>query len=147
MKKTTLAQLKNKLKGVRAVRKLLEDPKRWTTGREGRNAAGYGVSPVATNAVSWCLIGGLRNVGLERTALGAPGDVLNLNDTLGCYDPDRDARLKLGPSKGTSSSRDEIILHRRVMLFLDFNELALRDEYEERVTAANKKISAMLKEV
>lgn len=143
MKKTTLVQLKEQIAAVKNIRNLFRDQKRWYIGAEAVDKNGEDASPSGKNAVRWCLIGGLKKYGQKRTTFGIPGQVIDLNDDLDYDDPDGCHQyISVRESLGDRRRR---ILHRRVMLFLDFNLLAMQDEYKERVSAANKKIYALLK--
>lgn len=53
------------LEELRAVRDLLADPARFTTGTLARDARGWPVSPTQYLACRWCLVGAIRKVGRD----------------------------------------------------------------------------------
>ncbi len=47
---------------LKAARKLISDPKHWTTGVLARDKFGQNIYPTHSNAVCWCSLGALTHV-------------------------------------------------------------------------------------
>lgn len=54
--------MKQTLQDLTAVRALLESPEKWTQGVFARDTDSLSVEPDSASAVSWCLIGAIRQV-------------------------------------------------------------------------------------
>lgn len=71
----------------RDARALIEDPKRWTTGQNARDAEGEECYPTQTFAVCWCAEGAIirssrlsrRNKALDRARIGG-ARICDVND-------------------------------------------------------------------
>jgi hypothetical protein len=50
------------LQGLKALRKLLADPKHWMRGRYARDIKGNTVPPLDPTAACWCIMGGIIKV-------------------------------------------------------------------------------------
>lgn len=71
-----------------ALRELLSDPSRWTTGRHARDINGNTVIPTSPSALCWCLMGGMHKIGIGWDAFAiinnrVGGFVAKFNDEKG----------------------------------------------------------------
>ncbi len=140
MRKQTLARLKEQIRGVAELRKLFEDPERWTEGTLAEDKDHDSVNARSKRAVRWCMIGGLKKVGLRRDLFGPESSVIDLNDDIRGDDPEFESYIYTDPSV-EPVVQDKRIRHRRVMLFLDFQLLALRDEYGRQKRRYNREVT------
>lgn len=63
----------NTLEAIKAVRKLITDPKHWTQGAFARDANGNSTDTCGPNATCWCIAGAITKVDID--AKGINGDI------------------------------------------------------------------------
>lgn len=71
----TKAEKLKVLDELRELRKLLEDPRRWTKGTFARNIEGFEVSASNPDAVCWCLEGAIAKIVGDEIAASDEGSI------------------------------------------------------------------------